>query len=188
MNKRIIITLALAGLTMVGVAQADPIMCGDTDRTATLDSASSCVTSQDIGSTNNNPTAEDIQTAYPSDPWLKLFDVAVSFTNGDFDSNNVDLDWTLPADIWSMWDEIVITIHVGGGQSTLSWFAWMITPGETMGTLSYDRLNGGGGGFSNIKAWGRGEGGDVSVPEPGTLAILGLGLVGMVAARRRKMI
>ncbi|MEQ8205928.1 MAG: PEP-CTERM sorting domain-containing protein [Woeseia sp.] len=187
MKTKLFITLSGLVMAFAGnVSQATPITCGNSARTATLDSAESCVTSADTGSTRNNPNASDIGAAFPLEPWTALGDIPVNITSGRFGANSVDLDWNLDSDIWSEWGELVVSIHVGRGQSNLSWFAWLITPFNTSGTLSYDRLSGGGGGFSNIKLWGRGEPTMSQVPEPASLFLLGLGLAGIGVARRKK--
>ena len=48
-------------------------------------------------------------------------------------------------------------MHVGKGGGNPDAFAWLITPGETSGTFSYERIAGTGGGLSNLFLWGSGD-------------------------------
>lgn len=179
----------LATLLLAGPAFAGPITCGSAEREATLDPAEVCATG------SGNPSAADVLGYWPGDPWNDVGHIdsdttlmegflTIGFGDGGFDANSVDIMWEIAASFWTEYSEAVITIHVGNGGADPDHFAWLITEGALGGTLEYDRLGGGGGGFSNIVLWGRGE---VTVPEPGTLALLGIGLLGLGLSRRKRV-
>lgn len=182
-------TLALAvfsasSLAIPTVVSGDT--CGSTQRTATFSGASEC-TYED--GTNYNNVA-DINALYPTDPWAyagELTDNGVdnflTVTAGSWGSSSVSGTWEIGAGFWSLFDEAVVSIHVGQGGGAPDAWAWLMTPGDLSGTWSYDKLSGGGGGLSNIKLFGRGDG--TTVPEPDMVTLLAVGLLGMVVARRR---
>ncbi|UZE95978.1 PEP-CTERM sorting domain-containing protein [Alkalimarinus alittae] len=166
---------------------AMPITCGGADRTATLDSAEECKTgagnTKGNGSTINGHyggswSGEGSLEGNGSDSYLTTM-----LTSGSWGGKHVEGTWAIDNDFWNTFAEAVISIHVGNGGGDPDHFAWVITANETSGTWSYDKLQGGGGGLSNMKLWGRGEATQVS--EPGTFALLSLALLGFAFSRKK---
>ncbi len=167
------------------------LTCGglpDYDRVADVSSASSC----QLGA--GNLQADDIGTYFGSSPtWDQVGELTDAGTNGflsvtvddddNFGGTDLSGDWQIDSSFWLNYSEAVISMHVGNGGGDPDHFAWLMLDNSTSGTWSYQVVQGKGGGLSNIKLWGRGT--SVSVSEPATLALLGLGLVGLGFARRK---
>lgn len=145
------------------------------------------------------PHASDLNTAFASQaPWSIIGDVnsanglsngglTITLTSGAWGSNSdAGGEWWINPSFWNTHADAAISMHVGNGQGDPDHFIWLITPGETHGTWSYDFISGGGGGLSNLQLWGSGTA--THVPDSGMTAILlGLGLMalGLVRQGRR---
>ena len=181
--------MALAVLLSAGSASA--ITIGSLQRTGTLDSATAGAMAND-----SNLFASTVNAAFPvvggwtnaghldTSTGLSDLSLTITFTSGTWNSNNVAGTWTIGSSFWTTYADAVIGWHVGNGNGTPNEFMFLVTQGATSGTWSYDRLSGGGGGFSNMQLFGSGTG--TQVPDGGaTVALLGLALAGIAGVRRK---
>ena len=204
MNNRIILLLSALSLALLaGPASADrldggtvddiadaDVTCGIADmRWAIMDSALDCADG------SGNPKKGDIKDYYPGGDWEDAGRLEADgervlagflewvFISGAWNESGFVGTFTILDGFWDVYSEAVLSFHVGGGQGDPDHFAFLLEPGDNSGTLSFVN-NYNGGGFSNLVLWGRGEG--VSVPEPGTMLLLGSGLLLLGASRRRR--
>ena len=173
--------VALLSTWSVG-ANAAIIACGDFQ----LGDAIAC----EDGNDNNDPYPSDL-TAFGV-TWTAIDkDDAADLVDGDDgdtgqpeslfhwtagvgeDPNDVRSgEWFLDASIWGIYDRLVIVLKAGNGFSTFE-----LESGDLDGTWITAQ------GLSHASLYG--IIGDTTVPEPGTLGLLGLGLLGLGFARRR---
>jgi hypothetical protein len=92
--------------------------------------------------------------------------------------------WEIAASLWNTYSRLFLGAHFGNGSGNPDSFVVELAPTDTSGTYALapeDQLNG----LSNLYLFGV-RGGDTQVPEPASLALLGLGLAGLGFARRRR--
>ncbi|HLP75558.1 MAG TPA: hypothetical protein VK327_01460 [Candidatus Paceibacterota bacterium] len=180
---------AIACGCLIGAnANALTITIGSSERTGSLTSATQGATANDA-----NLFASTVNTAFGG-TWTErghldsgtsddLF--TISLTTGGWNGTHVTGIWSIAPSFWTIYGKAVIGWHVGNGQGSPDEFMFLVTQGQTTGTWSYDRLDGGGGGFSNIQLFGS-EKPRVSVPDVGaTILLLGTALSGLGLITRR---
>ena len=151
----------LFGLS-VSSAQAGAITCmPNNERVATLDSAVSCSTANSMVINSSTDVNTVLGTSYT---WIDEGNLipgsftndllTINLTSGSWGGNDIAATWAIDPSFWLNYGIAAITMHVGEGQGNPDAFAWLITPGETSGTFSYEDLDGRGGGLSNFRLFG----------------------------------
>jgi len=179
------LAVALFGWSLSLAANAGLMTCGDSYRTASLDSADSCQ-AQRLSTTVKD---SDLTSLFGGS-WTQVGELKANGTDKMFSvsgtgwgSGSASGSWAIDSSFWSTYGIALITMHVGGGRNGVDNFEWVVTPEDLSGTWSYAKLSGNGGGLSNIKLWGSGTP-IIKVPESGTLMLMFLGLAGVVSTRR----
>lgn len=178
---------ALAAIC-ASVANAGLITCEpDNQRVATLGDAIECRTQNSI----NLNDSDDLNALFETDyDWMKEGELTAEGANdlfsADTDSWGTDVTgtWSIDESFWETYGRAIITMHVGQGGGDPDAFAWMITPGETSGFFSYERVSGKGGGLSNMFLFGSGQP-NIRLPEPNVALLLVIGLFSIYFTRRR---
>lgn len=198
-TTQFLVCVCLASALATSPAYSTPITIGSVQRTGTLNSATAGATY--IG---GNLDASVVNAAFSGmAPWTEVghLDSGAGLSQGlltitlgsgqNWNDNNVNGTWTIASSFWTSYANAVIGWHVGQGSGDPDVFMFLITQGATSGTWSYDRLTGGGGGFSNMQLFGSGtpRNPNVSIPDGGTTVLmLGAALsgLGMMVRRFRK--
>jgi hypothetical protein len=187
MNRYATILVTVIMGLLANSANATPILCsadGTKNHMLVDDSLVSACVASGIGNINGNTTTDDFLTSGGTAAGY------VYAGDGAFTQDGSMGTFTVAAGVEA------IGFKFGTGNKPDEWFIYDLVDGVTTGTWEFINVFSRGGGLSHIVEYCNGDcatsppcSGDCgAVPEPGIAALLGIGLLGLVAVRRKKTV
>lgn len=190
-SRTVLLVLLFAGFE---IAIADPIPCRAVSDTVNYmqidDSQVSACFDSGVGNINGNTNGRN------PDPFLSGLGLGYELIGKTDDANPFNLfytqsktetgstgTWEFDAEAWQSWEKLAIGFKFGTGNTADEWFVYNLADMVRSGNWDFFEFTlKGGQGLSHANLYGMEK---ISVPEPGTLALLGAGLI-LIAARGRR--
>jgi hypothetical protein len=178
----------LVGVMITGTASAAPVLCKTvTNNHMLVDSliVADCLDAG-VGNLTGNPTNDlFINGVGAGYDFISKNDDGSLFTTNN-NATGSSGTFTFDGSLWSTYSDIAVGFKFGTGGNPDEWFVYSLQLLLASGDHDWDFIKAfqQGGGLSHVNFYGiPGEG---QVPEPGTLALLGLALVVMGSCFRRQ--
>ena len=147
-----------------------------------------------IGTTNNDaiappPLRVNVDQMFGYTDWIfgeKAFDSEQNIDTGlEVFGTAQSGSWFIDDSIWDLYSDVMIVLKGGAASSPPNYVGYLLMDGQDWGSYLSPFMNGERRkGISHISIYLRGGGN--AVAEPATLALIGIGLVGIAYLRRRR--